>query len=637
MFIDKILLKSPLKWLLYLLFLLISNVKSDENEFGSRQLLQLVEYIGVDYPEAVANGEIINADEFLEMQQFSNLLLNQNQQLLNEETSNFNQLANSLEKAINAKRPTQEVRQLTTQLITILLKLSPELSLPSQLLSPAETTHLFQRQCASCHGLTGQGDGIVATQFAPVPTDFTDHERAVNRSLMGMYDAISQGIEGTAMSSFGQLNEQQRWSLTFFVGGLAFKSEEQEKVSHQELSLKSFVSQTPNNLASQFPNKRVKHIGWLRSNPQVFFDNSNSPIDIARQRLNEALIAHQNNELELAKSLTIAAYLDGFEMIENTLDARDTDLRRAIEADMLKLRQAVTDSKNSLAFSTKLQNTLNKLDQAERLLSADALSNSTLFSASLVILIREGLEALLVVLALLTVLIRTDRNDAIRFVHLGWLTALLAGGATWWLAQYVVNISGANREIMEGFAALLAAIVLFYVGFWMHSKTQAEQWQAYINQHVKHHLSQGTLWGIASLTFIAVYREVFETVLFYQSLLAQSHPEQYVSIGGGFLFGAALLLGIAWVMVRFSVKMPLGQFFSFTTYLMLALSFVLMGKAVAALQEAAFIMHSPLPIDITFEWLGIHSTWEGILAQSLILILSMTLVIRIIRLKKATA
>lgn len=79
------------------------------------------------------------------------------------------------------------------------------------------------------------------------------------------------------------------------------------------------------------------------------------------------------------------------------------------------------------------------------------------------------------------------------------------------------------------------------------------------------------------------------------------------------------------------------QFFSFTTYLMLALSFVLMGKAVAALQEAAFIMHSPLPIDITFEWLGIHSTWEGILAQSLILILSMTLVICIIRLKKATA
>ena len=78
MFIDQILLKSPLKWLLCLLFLSISNVESGENEFGSRRLLQLVEYIGVDYPEAVANGEIINADEFLEMQQFSNLLLNQN-------------------------------------------------------------------------------------------------------------------------------------------------------------------------------------------------------------------------------------------------------------------------------------------------------------------------------------------------------------------------------------------------------------------------------------------------------------------------------------------------------------------------------------------------------------------------------
>jgi len=637
MLVNKLRLKSQFRWLLCLLIIFISNVKSEENEFGARQLLQLAEYIGVDYPEAVANGEIINADEFLEMQEFSNLLLDQNQRLLQKNTSNFNQLANSLKNAINSKQPTQKIRRLTTQLITILLKLSPELSLPSKLLLPEETVHLFQQQCASCHGLKGQGDGLVSDQFTPAPTDFTDRERAVNRSLMGMYDAISQGIEGTAMMPFGQLSEQQRWSLTFFVGGLAFKNEEQDKVSLEKLSLKDFVSQTPSNLASQFPNKNVDHIGWLRSNPQVFFDSLQSPIDIARQRLNQALIAHRNNELELAKSLTIAAYLDGFEMIENTLDASDPNLRRAIETDMLKLRQAVTDSKSSIAFTIKLQNVLSQLDHAERLLSADTLSNSTLFTASLVILIREGLEALLIVLALLTVLIRTGRKDAIRFVHLGWLMALLVGAATWWFAQYVIVISGASREIMEGLAALLAAIILFYVGFWMHGKTQAEQWQTYINQHVKRHLSQGTLWGIVGLTFIAVYREVFETVLFYQSLLTQSHPEQYISIGGGFLFGAMLLLVIAWVIIRFSVKMPLSQFFSFTTYLMLALSFILMGKAVAALQEAALIKHSPLPVNITFEWLGIHSTWEGIFAQCLILILSMALVIRIIRLKKSTA
>lgn len=155
------------------------------------------------------------------------------------------------------------------------------------------------------------------------------------------------------------------------------------------------------------------------------------------------------------------------------------------------------------------------------------LSNATLFSASLVILLREGLEALLVVIALVTVLVRTGRRDGLRYVHLGWVTALVGGVATWAAAQSLVSISGASREVMEGVAALLAAVVLLYVGIWMHSKTHAAQWQAYIQQHINSHLTAGTLWGLGLLAFIAVYREVFETVLFYQALLTQAAAAQY--------------------------------------------------------------------------------------------------------------
>jgi high-affinity iron transporter len=189
----------------------------------------------------------------------------------------------------------------------------------------------------------------------------------------------------------------------------------------------------------------------------------------------------------------------------------------------------------------------------------------------------------------------------------------------------LISISGASREIMEGVAALLAAAVLFYVGFWMHSKTHAAQWQAYIRDNIHRHLSTGTLWGIAGLAFIAVYREVFETVLFYQSLLTQAQPSQFMSITTGFLAGVVVLAAVAWVMIKFSMRLPIGKFFSFTTYLMLALSFVLMGKAVAALQEAALIAISPLPLNINISWLGIHATWEGILSQLLILLLSVFL------------
>jgi high-affinity iron transporter len=194
------------------------------------------------------------------------------------------------------------------------------------------------------------------------------------------------------------------------------------------------------------------------------------------------------------------------------------------------------------------------------------------------------------------------------------------------VAQYLVTISGASREIMEGVAAMLAAVVLFYVGFWMHSKTQADHWQEYIQQNIAKSLNTGTLWGISGLAFIAVYREVFETVLFYQSLLTQTAPTQQFALVGGFVFAVFVLMLIAWLMIKYSVKLPISRFFSTTTYLLLALSFVLAGKAISALQEAAVIGISPFPINFQIEWLGINSTWQGVAMQFLILLLSSLLV-----------
>jgi high-affinity iron transporter len=276
------------------------------------------------------------------------------------------------------------------------------------------------------------------------------------------------------------------------------------------------------------------------------------------------------------------------------------------------------------------------LDDAQRLLSESTLSEGTLFTASLVILLREGLEALLVIIALTTVLIRTGRRDALKYVHIGWIAALLAGGATWIAAQSLITISGANREIMEGIAALLAALVLLYVGIWMHSKTQAAQWQAYIQQHVDTQLKSGTLWGLVALAFVAVYREVFETVLFYQSLLTQAVSTQYSSVGGGFALGLLLLAILAWVLIRFSVKLPIAKFFSATTYLLLALAFVLMGKAVSALQEAAIIGMTPLPVSFEIDWIGVKSTWQGVLAQLSVLLVYLVFLI-LSKSKRATS
>jgi len=294
---------------------------------------------------------------------------------------------------------------------------------------------------------------------------------------------------------------------------------------------------------------------------------------------------------------------------------------KASKETSIKLRQVLSNAQQVNQLESLMEITVRQLNSAEALLTETTLSSEALFTASLVILLREGLEALLVVLALITVLIRTKRHDALKYVHFGWLSALLAGFATWAVAQSMISISGASREVMEGIAAMLAAVMLFYVGIWMHSKTNAEHWQAYIQKHINTQLEAGTLWGLAVLSFIAVYREVFETILFYQSLLTQASTTQYSFVIGGFLFGIAVLSIIAWGMFKYSVKLPIARFFSTTTYLLLALSFVLMGKAVSALQEAAIIGISPLPITVEIDWIGVGSTWQGIMAQLTILVL----------------
>ena len=306
-------------------------------------------------------------------------------------------------------------------------------------------------------------------------------------------------------------------------------------------------------------------------------------------------------------------------MIENSLNAHNPELRKQIEANMLALRQHVASPGKSNQVKDAIAILEGQLKKAEALLETDNLSDTAIFSASFIILLREGLEALLVVLVLLTVLKRAQRKDAARYVHFGWVMALAAGLGTWWAAQSLIDISGASREMMEGFAAILAALVLFYVGFWMHSKAQAGQWQAYIKNHIQKHLSQGTLWGLAGLSFISVYREVFETVLFYQSLLTQAAPQQGISIGAGFFTAVATLAVLAYLIIRFSVSLPLGRFFALSTYLMLLLSFVLAGKGVMALQEAALVSRRPFPMAINLDWLGVHATWEGLVIQALIL------------------
>jgi high-affinity iron transporter len=202
-------------------------------------------------------------------------------------------------------------------------------------------------------------------------------------------------------------------------------------------------------------------------------------------------------------------------------------------------------------------------------------------------------------------------------VHAGWIAALGAGVATWGVATYVVAISGANREVTEGLSSLFASIVLLGVGLWMHQKSTAGRWQAYLKNKLSSAMSRRSAWALFLLAFVAVYREVFETVLFYSALAAEG---QRGAMLAGLGAGIGILAIVAWLLLRTSARMPIGKFFSASSVLVAVLAIVLAGKGVAALQEAGWLVSSPLAALATIEWLGFFPSAQSVAAQLVVLV-----------------
>ncbi len=248
--------------------------------------------------------------------------------------------------------------------------------------------------------------------------------------------------------------------------------------------------------------------------------------------------------------------------------------------------------------------------EGDTLLSSSADATAA-FLGSFTILVREGLEALLVVVAMIAFLRKAERGDMLRYVHAGWVGALALGAVTWAVATYFVSISGASREVTEGLSSLFAAVVLLSVGMWMHQKSMAGMWQKYIHDKLSAALSRKSAWFMFGLSFIAVYREVFETILFYAALWEQGNHEALL---GGLAAGVAVLAAVALALLKFSARLPIGKFFSWSSALVAVLAVILTGKGIAALQEAGWLSASSISFP-RVELLGVYPSLQSIGAQ----------------------
>ena len=590
---------------------------------GANSIVHMLDYVGVDYAATVTDRKVVNPAEYQEQREFIGQVVAAVAQLPSHEARDaLLSNARELRARIEAKDSGDAVASLAAELRKKLVHTYDIAVAPKAAPDLRGAAALFTTHCAACHGPQGRGDGPAGKGMNPAPSNFHNTERLNNRSLYSLYSTITLGVKGTPMPGFNSISDEQRWALAFYVGGL--RSSEQilamgEKMWRKDVArdnfstLKDIAFVTGKEVADTRGADAAATLEWLTRNPAELA-RSELPLAYTRRLLGQSVETYRKGDRESAQKQAIAAYLEGFEPAEASLDAADRALRQQIEAQMMKLRGSMREGASADDVGRQAETIRASLELAQqRMSAADTSPAATAFSA-FIILLREGLEALLVVATIVALLAKAGRRDAMQYIHIGWISAVLLGIATWFVASFLISVSGASREMTEGIAALFSAAILIYVGFWLHSKAYAQRWQHFIEAHLTGALSKGTLWALASVSFIAAYREIFETVLFYEALWAQAGDAGGPAIIGGVIAAAATLGITGWLIFRSGMRLPIGPFFAVSSTLLALLAVIFVGQGIAALQEAGTIDTYALDFP-TIPMLGIHPTWQSLLAQ----------------------
>lgn len=605
-----------LAWLMLPVLALCSLAVSANSPEGASQALHLIDYIGADYPPTVEDGKVIDETEYHEQLEFLAVLKGLIADLPERaERAELAQGVNALKTAIEQREDgaavAREARQLGAKLAVAYEVSQAPVITPD----PTRGAPLYAQHCSVCHGEAGAGDGPAGVGMSPPPANLRDAGRLDRLSLYAIYNTLGLGVEGTDMPSFAdQLDERQRWDLATYIAGLS--ADPNAAKADKTYNLADLARQTPNEvLAAEGPQAAATFRAQRAQPPQVVRGPAQL-LDYTRATLDKSLAAYRAGDREQAYDLSVAAYLEGFELVESSLDNADSNVRKSTEKVLMAYRQSLQDGLPIEQVEQRLEAAKGLLKASAGLLGSDGLSGSLSYISGLLILLREGLEAILVLAAILAFLRNTGQQSAVRSVNVGWALALVAGLATWALAAYVIDVSGAQRELLEGCTALFASVMVLWLGVWMHDRRHAATWQDYIKSSL---VSGGGRFGFAILAFFSVYRELFEVILFYETLWLQAGPAGHNAVLAGGATALVLLIGLAWVILRGSAKLPLAMFFGINAALLCALSVVFAGHGVKALQEAGIFGTRPVPF-FEFDWLGIHADAYSLGAQAVALL-----------------
>jgi high-affinity iron transporter len=546
------------------------------------------------------------------------------------------------------------------------------LELPTRALDVAAGRALYAQSCASCHGDRGMGDGPAARGMTPAPPPLGDAVAMADLTPALIFRVVSVGIAGTPMPAWGdQLTADQRWDIVAYlhslratdaqrlegeglyarsclachggsggadgpaaasltrlppdVGSFAWQAERSDaaiaKVVREGIpgtAMPPSDGLSDRQLAGIVAHLRA--VAATRAPVQTVVASSADVRGTARHvlaTLDQSLAAARGGRSAEAGDLAFDAYL-AFEPLETRARARDPGLVAAVERQFADFKGAVRQS--DLRGAERARNTIEaQLPSVLSLTEAPSGKWAT-FLQSFFIILREGLEAILVIGAICAFLLKTGHRTRLRSIWTGTALGLAASAATAVVLQTVLRSMPASREIIEGATMLIAVAVLFSVSYWLISKVEAARWQQFIREKVNNALQHGGGSALAFVAFLAVYREGAETALFYQALFSEGR-DAAGPIVLGILAGGVALAVVFTLFYRFGVRIPLRPFFAITSVVLYYMAFVFAGKGVRELQEGNLIPITTIPGFPSVDAMGIYNTVETLLAQLVLLLL----------------
>ena len=638
-------------------------------EHPARRVANIVGVAVEEYGKAVdERGRLISATELQEASDFLADAKLVAERLAGARAATAREVLDSLTVAVTDRRPPSEVQALHKR-FALALGDEGALEMPQGALDLAAGKRIYEKNCASCHGMSGMGDGPAARSMTPVAPALAADSVGGTVSPATVFRVVSVGIRGTPMTGWAStLSVDERWSVVAYVTSL--RSRSAAVLQGEGLYLQRCASchgtgtstATFARALTRLP-PEIATLGWQaeRSDEQIMATihagvpgtamppardlspaetrsivsyirtlpvraasngaaaaatvQSDAPRSVMAL-LDQALNAARDGRASDAGDKAFDAYI-AFEPLERTTRAKNPGLIAAMEAHFAEFKAAVRAGDMEAASRARDAIDLSLPTVVE--LTRPAASGWGAFFESFLIILREGFEAILVIGAVAAFLIKTGHRERLKSLWIGGALAVVASAVTAVILSTILSAVPASRELIEGGTLLVAVAVLFSVSYWLISKVEAAKWQQFIREKVTNALEHGGGKALALVAFLAVYREGAETALFYQALFREGGAVVF-PLGMGVVVGFAALIVIFTLFYRFGVRIPLRPFFSVTSALLYFMAFVFAGRGIKELQEGNFVTATRIPGFPTVNAIGMYPTVETMLAQLVLVI-----------------